>query len=83
MRFFNYLNPGDECSNIKFYDTSKRLSEEKCTNSEEVKSGPKPQISAKEQLFLCLSWLKNGCTLSHVLLLFQTPKATVSRYIIT
>ena len=23
MRLFNYLNPGDECSNIKFYDTPK------------------------------------------------------------
>ena len=22
MRLFNYLNPGDACSNIKFYDTS-------------------------------------------------------------
>ena len=39
MCLFNYLNPGDDCSNIKFYDTSKRLSEEKYTNSEEVKSG--------------------------------------------
>ena len=38
MSLFNYLNPGDDCSNIKFYDTSKRLSEEKYTNSEEVNS---------------------------------------------
>ena len=83
MHLFNYLKPGDDCSNIKFYDTSKRLSEEKCTNSEEVKSGPKPKISAKEQLFMYLSWLKNGFTLSHVSFLFQTPKGTVSRYIIT
>ena len=83
MRLCNYLNPGDNCSNIKFYGTSKRLSEEKYTNSEEVKSGPKPKISAKEQLFMYLSWLKNGFTLSHVLFLFQTPKTTVSKYIIT
>ena len=83
MRLFNYLNPGEDCSNITFYDTSKRFSEEKYTNSEEVKSGPKPKISAKEQLFKYLSWLKNGFTLSHVSFLFQTPKATVSRYIVT
>ena len=37
MRLFNYLNQGDDCSNIKFYGTSKRLLEEKYTNSEEVK----------------------------------------------
>ena len=77
MSLFNYLNPGDDCSSIKFYDTSKRLSEEKYTNSEEVKSDPKPKISAKEQLFMYLSWLKNGFTLSHVSFLFQTPKTTV------
>ena len=83
MRLFNYLYPGDNCSNIKFYDTSKRFSEEKYTNSEEVKSGQKPNTSAKEQLFMYLSWLKNGFTLSDVSFSFQTPKATPSRYVIT
>ena len=83
MSLFNYLNQGDDFNNIKFYDTSKRLSEEKYTNSEEVKSCPKPKISAKEQLFMYLSWLKNGFTMSHVSLLLQISKATVSRYIIT
>ena len=48
---FNNLNRGEDCSNIKF-DASKRLSKEKYTNSEEVKSGPKPKISKKEQLFM-------------------------------
>ena len=81
MRLFNYLNPGDDCSNIKFFGTSKCLSEEKYTNSEEVKSGPKLKMSAKEQLFMYLSWWKNGFTMGSFL--FQTPKATVSRYIIT
>ena len=64
-------------------DTSKRLSEEKYTNSEKVKSGLKPKISAKEQPFRYSSWLKNGFTLTHVSFLFETPKATISRYIIT
>ena len=82
MRLLNYLNPGDDCSNIKFCGTPKHLSEERYANSEEVKSGPKPKISAKEQLFMSLSWLKNQITLSHVSFLFQIPKATVSRYII-
>ena len=77
MRLFNYLNPGDDSG------TSKHFSEEKYANSEEVKSGPKPKISAKEQLFMYLSWLKNEFTLSHVSFLFQTPKGSVSRYIIT
>ena len=63
MRLFNYLSPGDDCSNVK--------------------SGPKPKISAKEQLLMYLSWLKNGFFLSHVSFLFQTTKATISRYIIT
>ena len=81
--FFNYLNSGDDCSNIKFHDTSKCLTEERYTNSEEVRSGPKPKISAKEQLFMYLSWLKNRFILSHVSFLFQATKATVSRYIIT
>ena len=74
MRLFNYLNPGDECSNIRFHDTSKRFSEEKYTNSEKVRSGPKPKISAKEQLLMYSTWLKNGFILSYVSFLFQTPK---------
>ena len=35
------------------------------------------------QLFMCLSWLKNGFTLSYISWLFNTPKSTVSRYLIT
>ena len=66
MRFFNYLNSRDDCRNIKFYYTSKRLSEEKYTNSEKVKSSLKLKISGKEQLSMYLSWLKNKFKLSHV-----------------
>ena len=75
MRLFNYLTQETT------QDTSKLLSEEKYTKSKEVKSGPKPKISGNKQLFMYLSWLKNGFTLSHVLFLFQVPKATVSRYL--
>ena len=49
----------------------------------EVKSGPKPKLFAKEQLFIYSSYLKNEFTLSHVSFLFQTPKVTVLKYIIT
>ena len=63
MRLFNYLNPGEDCGSIKLCGTCKRSSEKKYTNSEEFKSGPKPKISAKERLFMYLSWLKNGFTL--------------------
>ena len=48
-------------------DTSKRFSEEKNTNSEKVKSGLKPKISAKEQPFRYSSWLKNGFTLTRII----------------
>ena len=42
------------------------------------KRGPRPKMDAKNQLFMCLSWLKNGFTMSHVAWLFDTPKSTVS-----
>ena len=49
--FFNhlieYLNPGEDYfTNVK-HDTSKCLSEEKFTNSEEAESGPKPKLPQK------------------------------------
>lgn len=40
-------------------------------------------MNAKDQLFLCLAWLKNGFSKSHVTWLFKTPKSTLSRCIIT
>ena len=42
MRSCNYLNLREDCSNIKFYGTFKDMTEKKYTNSEVVKSGPKP-----------------------------------------
>ena len=84
---YDFLNPGENCRNIKFHDTSKRLSEETYTTRDDVddtsKPGPKPKLAAKEQLFLYLTWLKNGFTLTHTSWLFNIPKATVSRYLIT
>ena len=51
------------------------------TSRDSNKSGPKPKTSPKDQLFLCMSWLKNGFSLSHTVQLFK--KSTISRYIIT
>ena len=78
-----YVNPGDKCSNIKYYDTSKRLAHDSMVQENFLKSGPAPKLNANDQLFLYLSWLKNGFTLHHVSLLFNIPVSTVSRYIIT
>ena len=79
---YDFLNPGEDCCNIKFYDSSKRLSGE--TKEDKMpKSGPKPKLPPCEQFFMYLTWLKNGFTLSHCAWLFNISKATVSRYIIT
>lgn len=48
-----------------------------------LKSGPPPKLDNNNQLFLYLSWLKNGFTLGHVSVLFQISVSTVSRYILT
>ena len=78
----DFLNPGAQCENIKYHDVGKenKLNQE-YTGAQ--KPGPKPKLGACNQLFLYLSWLKNGFTISHVSWLFNTPKATVSCYIIT
>ena len=78
-----YVNPGKKCSNIKYYDTSKRLSNDSMVQEECLKAGPVPKLNANDQLLLYLSWLKNGFTLNHVSLLFNISVSTVSRYIIT
>ena len=83
---YKYLNPGENCCNIKLYDTAKRLSEEKFTTNEDkdkLKHGRKPKLSAINQLFLYVTWLKNGFSISHTAWLFKISKATVSRYLIT
>ncbi|XP_066936169.1 uncharacterized protein [Clytia hemisphaerica] len=79
------LNPGEKSSNIKFYDTSRRMSNEKHSQEDisYLKRGGAPLLDNEEQFFLYLSWLRNGFTLSHLGWLFKLSKTTVSRYIIT
>ena len=72
---------------LKYYDNAKEIAQKTVSSNETPsidtlqKRGRRPKVEAKNQLFMCLSWLKNGFTMSHVAWLFDTP--TVSRYIIT
>ena len=47
------------------------------------KRGPKPKIEPINQLFMFLTCLRNGFTLQFTSWLFNMPKSTVSRHIIT
>ena len=82
---FTFLEPGINYNNIKFYEANfenKDVATDSI-NTSLTKCGPKPKIDARNQLFMCLSWLKNGFTLSHISWLFNTPKSNVSRNLIT
>ena len=52
------INPAKDSCNIKFHDTSSRLSQ-RCYDIERPKSGPKPKLSSQDQLFMYMMWLKN------------------------
>ena len=89
---YNYLEPGEFCENIKFYNKNLANVDEKISAntfasppffSPESKPGPKRKLEAIDQLFMCLTWLRLGFTLTHTAWLFSTPKSIVSRYIIT
>ena len=87
LNLFEFVDPGEDCKNIKFYDSSKRLSEAQFPLSSSsvdlLKSGRKPKVTAINQLFLYLVWLRNGFTLQHLSWLFNISIPTASRYIIT
>ena len=86
---FIFLNPGENCENIKYHDTKRSTADTPNTSGSipgketPKKHGPHPSLSPVNQLFLLLVWLKNGFSLSHTAWLFHAPKSTVSRYIIT
>ena len=86
LSLFEFADRGEDCKNIKFYDSSKRLSEAQfplsSTSVDLMKSGRKPQVTAINQIFLYLVWLRNGSTLQHLSLLFDISIPTTSRYII-
>ena len=86
LNLFEFVDPGEDCKNIKFYDSSKRLSEAQFPLSSSsvdlLKSGRKPKETAINQLFLYLVWLRNGFTLQNLSWLFNISIPTASRYII-
>nr|XP_012557731.2 uncharacterized protein LOC105845009 [Hydra vulgaris] len=88
---FAYLNPGNECENIKYYysehHSEEKLPEELFTSpsysTPESIPGPRSKMKSIDQLFMFLTWLRLGFSLSFTSWLFKTPKSTVSRYLIT
>ena len=89
---YDYLHPGDNCENIKFYNKKLTKTEEKVpTNpfsspsllSPVSKPDPKPKMKAIDQLFMFLTWLRLGFTLGLTAWLFNMPKSTISKYLIT
>ncbi|XP_065069725.1 uncharacterized protein LOC135694784 [Rhopilema esculentum] len=86
---FVFLKPGENCNNIKFYETIKRAETDNNATARPTsafpgkKRGPKPKSEPIDQLFMCLTWLKNGFTLSHMSWLFKLPKSTISRHLIS
>ena len=85
---FEYLlqlvDPGENCEYLKFYDERNRKSQDifERTNTTS-KTGPKPKLKAKDELFMTLVWLKNGFSLIHMSWLFELPVSTVSRHLIS
>ena len=74
---FNYLlvflNLGKDSCNIKFYDTSSRLSQN-CNDIGSPKSGPKPKLPSQDQLFMYMDLLIH---------LLGISKSTNTRYLIS
>ena len=66
---FNYLlvflNLGKDSCNVRFYDTSSRLSQN-CNDIGSPKLGPKPKLPSQDQLFMYMTWLKNGFARSYL-----------------
>ena len=89
---YDYLDAGDNCENIKFYDKNLIKTEEKVSTnpfsspslfSPVSKSGPKAKIKSISQFFMLLTWLQLGLTLGITAWLFNMPKLTIPRYLIT
>ena len=89
---YDYLDPGDNCKNIIFYDKNlTKIEENVLTNpvsspslfSPVSKPGSKPKMKAIDQLVMFLTWLRLGFTLVLTAWLFNMSKSTISRYLIT
>ena len=81
---YEFLNPGDNCENIKFYESGESaVNMDNSFSHTSSKRGPKPKIEPINQLFMFLTCLRNGFTLQFTSWLVNMPKSTVSRHIIT
>ena len=87
---YEYLDPGENCENIKYHEPAKDKEEDRSDvlsspsfSSPASKPGPRPKLAGVDQLFLFLSWLRLGSPLKHTAWLFNLSKSTASRYIIT
>ena len=87
---YEYLDPGENCENIKYHEPAKDKEEDRSDvlsspsfSSPASKPGPPPKLAGVDQLYLFLSWLRLGSPLKHTAWLFNMSKSTAYRYIIT
>ena len=64
-----------------FYDGQNNNKPKSCP--QDFKTGKKSKLLAIDQFFIYLSWLRNGFTTRILSWLFNIPKSTVSRYLVT
>ena len=87
---YEYLDPGENCENIKYHEPAKDKEEDRSDvlsspsfSSPASKPGPRPKLAGFDQLFLFIIMVKLGSPLKHTAWLFNLSKSTASRYIIT
>lgn len=80
-----FLNPGKNAENIKYYKTAQNEADQetKCKFKEGSKPGSGPKLDVIEQLFMYLVWMRCGLGQKHLAWFFNISKSTVSRYLIT
>ena len=78
---YEYLDPGENCENIKYHEPATREKEEDRSHvlsspsflSPASKPGPRPKLTGVDQLFLFLLWLRLGSPQKHTAWLFVCP----------
>ena len=90
---FEYLDPGENCENIKYHEPAKDKEEDRSdvlsspsfsSPASNSKPGPRPRLAQLlTNYFFFLSWLRLVSPLKHTTWLFNLSKSTASRYIIT
>ena len=84
MYLLELVEPGQNCKCIKFSEANKSKQQETyIQNSDCLKRGLKPKLSAEDELFMTLVWLKNAFPLYHLSWLFKIPVSAVSFHLIS